>query len=237
MATDNIVKARIGVPGPPGGGVTSGELAGLMPKTGGTFTGAATFRPNSDGTGFVLYEKQDGTDLVVLDTTNGRLKFYGGLDLHGYSDAGTTETWSMDGTTGALQIDGNVTVGGGRVVSDTVVWGFVIDNAASPITTGVKIDYPVPYNCRVTAWEIVADQTGSIVVDIWEDTYANFAPTAGDSITTSEKPTLSSALKNTDTSLNSGNGWTLTQGRWLRFNADSVSTVTRVTIKLSVTRL
>jgi hypothetical protein len=233
---DEITKIIIGTPGP-GGGVTASDIANLMPKSGGTFTGVATFRPSADGTGFVLYEKQDGTDLVVLDTTNGRLKFYGGLDLHGYSDAGSTETWSMDGATGALQIDGNVTVGGGRVVSDAIIWGFVIDNAGSAITTGVKIDYPVPYNCKITAWEIVADQTGSIVVDIWSDSYANFPPTVADTITTSEKPTLSSAVKNTDTSLNSGNGWTLTQGNWLRFNVDSISTCTRVTIKLTVVRL
>jgi hypothetical protein len=57
-----------------------------------------------------------------------------------------------------------------------------------------------------------------------------------DTITTSEKPTLSAASKNQDTSLNSGNGWTVTQGRILRFNVDSVSTVMRVTIALKVTR-
>lgn len=237
MATDNIVKVRIGVPGPPGGGVTAGDLAGLMPKTGGTFTGVATFRPSADGTGFVLAEQQDGTDLIVLDTTNKKLKLYGGLDLEGYSDAGSTQEWNIAGDTGAIQTDDNVTADGGRIVGDTLEWGFVIDNAGIAITTGVKIDYPVPYNCKVTAWEIIADQSGSIVVDIWQDTYANFPPTVADTITTSEKPTLSAATKNTDTSLNSGNGWTLTKGRWLRFNVDSITTVTRVTIKLSVTRL
>ena len=236
MPSSNIEVVEIGIPGPPGGGVTPAELAGLMPKTGGTFTGVATFTPSANGTGFVLAEQQDGTDLLVLDTTNKRYKFQSGADLHGYSDAGTTETWSLDSGAGALQLDSTITVGGGRVISDTIEWGFVIDGGGVAITTGVKIDYPVPYNCLVTAWEIVADQTGSIVVDIWQDTYANFPPTVADTITTSEKPTLAAAAKNTDTSLNSGNGWALTKGRWLRFNVDSITTVTRVTIKLSVTR-
>jgi hypothetical protein len=237
MATDAITKVIIGVPGPPGGGVTAAELAGLMPKTGGTFTGVATFKPSADGTGFVLYEKQDGTDLVVLDTTNGRLKFYGGLDLHGYSDAGTTETWSIDGATGNMQIDGVLTVGGGRIVGDVMQWGFVMDNAGVALTTGVKIEYPVPYAAKITAWEIEADQVGSVVVDIWHDSYSNLPPTVADTITTSEKPTLSGVRKNTDTSLNSGNGWMLTAGSWLAFNIDSITTVTRVTVKLTVVRL
>lgn len=231
----NVVKARIGVPGPPGGGVTPAELAGLMPKTGGIFTGIVNFRKTQSSA--VVFETDGQTALLVIDTSNGDVEVQNGNELRGFSDAGSTETYNLNASTGNAQFDGTVTVGGGRVVSDTLEWGFVIDNAGSAITTGVKIDYPVPYNCKITAWEIVADQSGSIVVDIWSDSYANFPPTVADTITTSEKPTLSAAQKNTDTSLNSGNGWTLTKGNWLRFNVDSITTCTRVTIKLSVTRL
>jgi len=234
MPSSNIEVVEIGIPGPPGGGVTPAELAGLMPKTGGVFTGATEVRKTST---FALMVSNDGAvALFLVDTTNSDVEFQNGAELRGFSDAGSTEKWSINSTTGAAQFDDVITVSGGRVVSDTIEWGFVIDGGGVAITTGVKIDYPVPYNCLVTAWEIVADQTGSIVVDIWSDTYANFPPTVADTITTSEKPTLSAAAKNTDTSLNSGNGWALTKGRWLRFNVDSITTVTRVTIKLSVTR-
>lgn len=233
MATDNVTKVRIGVPGPPGSGVSAAEKSTYLTASGGTLTGALKFTPSANGS-FVLFEQADGTDLIVLDTTNKKLKFYAGLDLEMYSDAGTTLEASIDGGTGNASF-GTVTVATG-IDGDQPYWGFVIDGGGSTITTGVKYDYPVPYDATITGWEIVADQTGSIVVDIWQDTYANFPPTNADSITTSEKPTLSSAQKNTDTSLNSGNGWAVTGGRYLRFNVDSVATVTRVVIKCFVTR-
>lgn len=112
---------------------------------------------------------------------------------------------------------------------------FIIDGGGSAITTGVKGDIMIPFNCTVLGWDIVADQSGSIVVDVWKDTYANFAPTVADTITGTEKPTLSSAVKNQDIALST---WTtaLTRNDWLRFNVDSASTVTRVTLALRVVR-
>lgn len=86
----------------------------------------------------------------------------------------------------------------------------------------------------IMEWEALADQSGSIVVDIWKDTYANFPPTVADTITGAEKPTITTATKGQDTSLNSGNGWAVNAGDTLRFNVDSVATVTRVTIALKV---
>lgn len=112
---------------------------------------------------------------------------------------------------------------------------FIIDGGSSAITTGVKGDIRVPFDCVVQSWEIVADASGSIVVDIWMDTYANFPPTIGDTITGSEKPTLSSAVKNQDLTLSTFTT-TLTRGKWLRYNVDSATTVTRVTVSLNVKR-
>jgi hypothetical protein len=237
MATENIVKVRIGVPGPPGAGVSAAQLATFVTLTAANvFTNTNRVRLSST-TAFIVESASATTDrALVVDSTNKEIELWNGADIRGFSNDGTTETWSIDGATGNAQFDGVVTVGGGRVVSDTIEWGFVIDNAGVAITTGVKIDYPVPYNCTVTAWELVADVSGSIVVDIWQDTYANFPPTVADTITGAEKPTLSAVQKNQDTSLAAGAGWALTKGRWLRFNVDSATTVTRVTLKLSVTR-
>lgn len=111
----------------------------------------------------------------------------------------------------------------------------IIDGGGSTITTGVKGDLFVPYNCMVLGWDILADTSGSIVVDVWKDTYTNFPPTGADSIAGSEKPTLSSATKNQDISLSS---WTttLTRNDILRFNVDSATTVTRVTLSLRIKR-
>lgn len=112
---------------------------------------------------------------------------------------------------------------------------YVIDGGGAAITTGVKGDLLIPFACTITAATLLADQTGSIVIDVWTDSYANFPPTVADTITASAKPTLSSAAKSQDTTLT---GWTktITAGQLLRFNVDSASTVTRVTLALSVTR-
>jgi len=80
---------------------------------------------------------------------------------------------------------------------------------------------------------LLADVSGSIVIDIWKDTYANFPPTVADTITASAKPTLASAQKAQDSTLT---GWTTTiaAGDILAFNVDSITTVTRVTLSLKV---
>jgi hypothetical protein len=111
---------------------------------------------------------------------------------------------------------------------------YIIDGGGAAITTGVKGDVHIPFGCTITEWTLLADQSGSIVVDIWKDTYANAPPVVGDSITASAKPTLSSAAKNQSSTLT---GWSpaITANSVLRFNVDSATTVQRVTLSLKVT--
>lgn len=141
----------------------------------------------------------------------------------------------------------NITAGNMRQFSDDIADStlflddaydnlqLIIDGGGSAITTGIKGDLLVPYNCTVLGWDILADTSGSIVVDVWKDTYANFPPTVANTIAGTEKPTLSSATKNQDIALSS---WTtaLTRNDILRFNVDSASTVTRVTLSLRIKR-
>lgn len=112
---------------------------------------------------------------------------------------------------------------------------FIIDGGGSAITTGIKGDLEIPFDCTINAVTLLADQTGSIVIDIWKDTYANYPPTIADTIPASAKPTLSTAIKSQDTTLT---GWTtsITAGNILRFNVDSASSCTRVLISLKVTK-
>ncbi len=114
----------------------------------------------------------------------------------------------------------------------------VIDGGGSTITTGVKLDVEVPFACTINRVTMLADQSGSIVVDIAKDTYANYPPTfggGGDSITASAKPTITTATKSQDSTLT---GWTtsISAGDTLRFNVDSATTIQRVTVSLKVTR-
>jgi len=121
--------------------------------------------------------------------------------------------------------------GGGTEASLT----FIIDGGGSAITTGQKGHLEVPFACTIKQVTMLADQSGSIVVDIWKDTYDSFPPTDADSITASAPPTISSAQKSQDSTLT---GWTksISSGDILAFNVDSCSTITRVTISLKVER-
>ena len=76
---------------------------------------------------------------------------------------------------------------------------------------------------------VLADQSGSIVVDVNRSTYAGF-PTLT-SIAGTELPTLASAQKNQDLTLSS---WTTTiaAGDVLEFEVDSITTVERVTVAI-----
>jgi hypothetical protein len=113
--------------------------------------------------------------------------------------------------------------------------GITIDGAGSAITTGIKGDLRVPYDCTISNVEVVLDQSGSIVIDVWNDSYANYPAIDGDSITASAPPTVSSATKSRDSTLT---GWTLalSAGDYLRFNVDSITTATRATLTLEVTK-
>lgn len=109
---------------------------------------------------------------------------------------------------------------------------YVIDGAGVTITTGIKGDVEVPFSWTdISSVRLFADQLGSIVVNVWKDSYANFPPVVGDKITASAPPTITTATKSQDTTLT---GWTKTgtSGDVLRFNVDSATTITRVTISL-----
>lgn len=112
---------------------------------------------------------------------------------------------------------------------------FVIDGGGSAITTGQKGHLEIPFACTIQQVTMEADQSGSIVVDIWKDIYANFPPTDADSITAAAPPTISAAQKSQDSTLT---GWTtsIAAGDILAFNCDSCTSITRLTISLKVAK-
>ena len=117
--------------------------------------------------------------------------------------------------------------------SGTASLTFIIDGGGLAIITGQKGHLEIPFACTIKQVTMLADQSGSIVVDIWKDTYASSPPTDADSITASAPPTISSAQKSQDSTLT---GWTksISSGDILAFNVDSCTTITRVTISLKV---
>ena len=106
--------------------------------------------------------------------------------------------------------------------------------------TGLKGFVEVPFNGTLSQIDMVADRSGSIVVDLWKCTYSQFDagsthPVLADKITASTPPTISSGTKSTDSTLA---GWTtaLAAGDVIGFFVNSVSFIQRVTITLKYNR-
>lgn len=151
-----------------------------------------------------------------------------------------THTLSGLGTM-AEQDANNVAITGGSIsgvtgIPTAAAVGYTINGGGAVITTGtIGVGLRVPFACTITSATLLADQTGSIVVDIWKDTYANYPPTVADSICASAKPTISASNKSVDTTLT---GWTvnIAAGDVLYFNVDSCSTITNCVLVLGVTK-
>jgi hypothetical protein len=113
--------------------------------------------------------------------------------------------------------------------------GFTIDGGGSAITTGLKGFIEAPYNCTISAWTLLADTSGAIVIDVWKDTYANYPPSDTESITNGSEPEIAaSGVKAQDTNLGDWTSVTVTAGDILAFNVDSCTAITRAHLILKV---
>jgi hypothetical protein len=101
------------------------------------------------------------------------------------------------------------------------------------IEVGAYARWRAPAAGTITKSTLLADVSGSIVVDVYKDTYANYPPMNADSITASAPPTISSATKAEDATLT---GWTTSfaAGDVLIFQVESCSTITHATLLLDV---
>jgi hypothetical protein len=116
----------------------------------------------------------------------------------------------------------------------TRTFGAVFDGGGSVLTVGTTVDVIFPVALTITSWTMLADVSGSAVIDLWKDTYANYPPTIADTITGSAIPTITTAIKNTSSTLT---GWTITVNAndIIRFNVTSATTITRLTISIQGT--
>jgi hypothetical protein len=107
----------------------------------------------------------------------------------------------------------------------------VIDGLGSVPGTGVQGDARIDFDTTIVGWTILADQAGSVELDIWKDIYANYPPDVGDTIVAAAPPFVTTDDHNASTVLT---GWTtaITAGDCLRFSIVSISTITRLTLAL-----
>lgn len=111
--------------------------------------------------------------------------------------------------------------------------GITVNGGGVAVTTGIKGYIEIPFTGVIQGWTLLGDQSGSIVIDVWKDTYANYPPTVADTITGADKPTISSATKGQNLTLSA---WTtaVTTGDTLGFNVDSCTTITRATLIIRI---
>jgi hypothetical protein len=217
--------------------VTDANLA----RTSGTntFTGDQTFSGNIIGAGGAI-ELGNGTGI------SGFVIIYNGTGASAYhvitSNATDTRSNYLPDADGDFVLDTatqtltNKTISGANntITGLKQIVTVVFDGGGSAPTANTKRYIRVPYAATITKWTILGDVSGSAVVDVWKDTYVNYPPTVADSIAASAKPTLSSALKNENSTLT---GWTttITAGDVLGFNLDSCTTCTVVAVELEIT--
>jgi hypothetical protein len=182
-----------------------------------TFINAATYGGATIGSAVTI--PQGHKSVVVSDTTNG-CRVLGTSYIEDLATAGVVKRSS----TGVVTTD-----------SITTAIVFCRDANGSTLQTGVQGDMSVPFDCTITGVSLLADYAGSMVLDIWKDSYGNFPPTVADTICSSAKPTLSTASKYVDTTLT---GWTtsISAGDVIRISIDSVTSITRITLTITVNR-
>jgi len=101
------------------------------------------------------------------------------------------------------------------------------------LETGVVASVVIPYDCVIQEIILLGDTTGSVSIDIWKDTYANYPPTIDDTILPETHPAISEDIKYKDNTLE---GWntTISAGDILTFYIESVADITKLTIYLKL---
>lgn len=223
---------------------TNQFLSAIATSGSGTCTAWPTFNQNTSGTATKATNMVGGNSTTLL----GSLGYQSNTDTTTMLGPNTTTTKKFLGQTGTGS-------NGAAPAWDTLAAGdiptltsskfatgdamrragiqFTINEGGGVISGGIKGDLEVPYAATIKRVTVLCDQIGSIIIDIWKDTYANFPPTVTGTITASAKPTVSAGVKAQDSTLT---GWTtsLAAGDILRFNVDSASTVTRCLVSLVV---
>lgn len=115
---------------------------------------------------------------------------------------------------------------------------FNVGNGSNFIVAGTTGYIKVPFSANINSWYLTEVSalplSGTIVLDIWKDTTANYPPTSGDSIAGSEKPTLTNQTNGSNVNLTT---WTkqINNGDYLGFYVSGITDCKKVILQLGVT--
>jgi hypothetical protein len=195
---------------------TGGSAGDVNIHLGGTSDTRVTLpAPIIDATNFVPYI--GATDNLNLGTFSLTAASASLPKLSNLSTNGWVKTSGGDGTL--------------SVVDNLGAVGAAYDGAGVALLANTKVYVVCPYAGTISGWDMIADQVGSVVIDVWKNN--NAVPTIAHTITDGAKPTLSTDQIEESTTLT---GWTtaVVAGDVFAFNIDSVSTITKLTITLRI---
>lgn len=175
-----------------------------------------------------LPPQDEGVFMTVTNKGANRLQVFPGLgDSIGDNPVNTSIFLEPATTLSIYCADPNwiiTSLATGQIVTINII----IDGGGSAITTGIKGHVIIDFALEVLEWATVADQSGSVVVDVNRATFANYPTTL--SIAGTELPTISTSTKGEDRTLTS---WSdIDAGDVLEFEVDSITTLQRVTVAL-----
>lgn len=110
--------------------------------------------------------------------------------------------------------------------------GITIDGGGAPITTGLKGYLSAPFAGTITGWDVVADQAGSITIEV-----AKKAGGVPDAITDKISASSPVALAGAQIALNGSiSGWTaaVAEDDVFGFNVTAAATITRLTVTIQI---
>lgn len=115
-----------------------------------------------------------------------------------------------------------------------IIVDFVFDGVGSVLLAGYAGELGVPKGTIKDITLIADAATGTFVLDVWVDTYANVPLTVADTITAAAKPTMTNVRKFRDTTLT---GWNkvVPADAFMGFNIDTVTLYKRVTGRIVIT--
>ena len=133
------------------------------------------------------------------------------------------------GTLTHAELDSHISSTDKHVTSTAIA--IIIGNGTDEISAGIAGDVQIPFDFTITKATMLGHVSGTVEVDIWADSYANYPPLIGDSICSASCPSITTGIKSEDTTLS---GWTVSfiRGTILRYNVTHATTTPRVTLML-----